>query len=102
MIGRWLNEPIRAMKKRHISEIVVLMPDVERHHELISSIFVSGKGQDGLTLPAKVTGVVDTDIRQLWEAIIGFYKLLGSHSARFEAAEVLDWFMLPLCMRVLD
>ena len=31
----------------------------------------------------------------LWEAIIGFYKLLGSHSARFEAAEVLDWLMLP-------
>ncbi|MGM8870448.1 exodeoxyribonuclease V subunit gamma [Psychrobacter sp. 2Y5] len=96
MIGRWLNEPIRPdEKKRHISEIVVLMPDVERHHELISSIFVSGKGQDGLTLPAKVTGVVDADIRQLWEAIIGFYKLLGSHSARFEAAEVLDWLMLP-------
>ncbi|MGM8885505.1 exodeoxyribonuclease V subunit gamma [Psychrobacter sp. 1U2] len=96
MIGRWLNEPIKpGEKKRHISEIVVLMPDVERHHELITSIFVSGKGQDGLTLPAKVTGVVDADIRQLWEAIIGFYKLLGSHSARFEAAEVLDWLMLP-------
>ncbi|MGE6571455.1 exodeoxyribonuclease V subunit gamma [Psychrobacter namhaensis] len=96
MIGRWLNEPIKTgEKKRHISDIVVLLPDVERHHALIGSIFVSGKGQDGLTLPAKVTGVVDTDIRQLWEAIIGFYKLLGSHSARFEAAEVLDWLMLP-------
>ncbi|WP_367103196.1 exodeoxyribonuclease V subunit gamma [uncultured Psychrobacter sp.] len=96
MIGRWLNEPVKSdEKKRHISEIVVLMPDVERHHALISSIFVGGKGQDGLTLPAKVTGVVDADIRQLWEAIIGFYKLLGSHSARFEAAEVLDWLMLP-------
>ncbi len=96
MIGRWLNEPIKlGEKKRHISDIVVLLPDVERHHALISSIFVSGKGQDGLTLPAKVTGVVDADIRQLWEAIIGFYKLLGSHSARFEAAEVLDWLMLP-------
>ena len=96
MIGRWLNEPIKlGGKKRHISDIVVLLPDVERHHALISSIFVNGKGQDGLTLPAKVTGVVDTDIRQLWEAIIGFYKLLGSHSARFEAAEVLDWLMLP-------
>lgn len=96
MIGRWLNEPIsKGEKKRHISEIVVLMPDVERHHALISSIFVGGKGQDGLTLPAKVTGVVDADIRQLWEAIIGFYKLLGSSSARFEAAEVLDWLMLP-------
>ncbi|MBF2720030.1 exodeoxyribonuclease V subunit gamma [Psychrobacter sp. NG254] len=96
MIGRWLNEPIkRGEKNRHISDIVVLLPDVERHHALISSIFVNGKGQDGLTLPAKVTGVVDADIRQLWEAIIGFYKLLGSHSARFEAAEVLDWLMLP-------
>ena len=96
MIGRWLNEPVPSNeKKRHISDIVVLLPDVERHHALISSIFVSGKGQDGLTLPAKVTGVVDADIRQLWDAIIGFYKLLGSHSARFEAAEVLDWLMLP-------
>ncbi|MEK6199114.1 MAG: exodeoxyribonuclease V subunit gamma, partial [Psychrobacter sp.] len=94
MIGRWLNEPIKlGEKKRHISDIVVLLPDVERHHALIGSIFVNGKGQDGLTLPAKVTGVVDADIRQLWEAIIGFYKLLGSHSARFEAAEVLDWLM---------
>lgn len=96
MIGRWLNEPIKTgEKKRHISDIVVLLPDVERHHALIGSIFVNGKGQDGLTLPAKVTGVVDADIRQLWEAIIGFYKLLGSQSARFEAAEVLDWLMLP-------
>ncbi|HSP85157.1 MAG TPA: exodeoxyribonuclease V subunit gamma, partial [Psychrobacter sp.] len=95
MIGRWLNEPVKlGEKKRHISDIVVLLPDVERHHALISSIFVSGKGQDGLTLPAKVTGVVEADIRQLWEAMIGFYKLLGSHSARFEAAEVLDWLML--------
>lgn len=96
MIGRWLNEPLPpGTKKRHISDIVVLLPDVERHHALISSIFVSGKGQDGLTLPAKVTGVVDASIRQLWEAVIGFYKLLGSDSARFEAAEVLDWLMLP-------
>ncbi|WP_372844275.1 exodeoxyribonuclease V subunit gamma [Psychrobacter sp.] len=96
MIGSWLNEPVKSgEKKRHISDIVVLLPDVERHHALIGSIFVNGKGQDGLTLPAKVTGVVDADIRQLWEAIIGFYKLLGSQSARFEAAEVLDWLMLP-------
>ncbi|SUD98828.1 Exodeoxyribonuclease V gamma chain [Psychrobacter phenylpyruvicus] len=96
MIGRWLNEPLPpGAKKRHISDIVVLLPDVERHHTLISSIFVNGKGQDGLTLPARVTGVVDASIRQLWEAITGFYKLLGSDSARFEAAEVLDWLMLP-------
>lgn len=95
MIGRWLNEPNPDGSKRHVSDIVVLLPDVDRHHALINSIFVDGKGQDGLTLPAKVTGVVDTSIRQLWEAISGFYRLLGSDSARFEAPEVLDWLMLP-------
>ncbi|WP_201527048.1 exodeoxyribonuclease V subunit gamma [Psychrobacter frigidicola] len=95
MIGRWLNEANDDSSKRHLSDIVVLLPDVDRHHELINSVFVNGRGQDGLTLPAKVTGVVDKSIRQLWEAIRGFYGLLGSDSARFEAAEVLDWLMLP-------
>lgn len=95
MIGRWLNEPNEDNSKRHLSDIVVLLPDVDRHHDLINSIFVNGEGQDGLTLPAKVTGVVDKSIRQLWEAIRGFYGLLGSESARFEAAEVFDWLMLP-------
>lgn len=95
MIGRWLNDPSSDGSARHLSDIVVLLPDVERHHELISSVFVSGKGQDGLTLPAKVTGVVDKSIRQLWEAISGFYTLLGSDTARFESAIVLDWLMLP-------
>lgn len=95
MIGRWLNEPNEDGSMRHLSDIVVLLPDVDRHHELINSVFVNGEGQDGLTLPAKVTGVVDKSIRQLWEAIRGFYGLLGSESARFEAAEVFDWLMLP-------
>lgn len=95
MIGRWLNEPNEDGSTRHLSDIVVLLPDVDRHHELINSVFVNGEGQDGLTLPAKVTGVVDKSIRQLWEAIRGFYGLLGSESARFEAAEVFDWLMLP-------
>ncbi|WP_131668905.1 exodeoxyribonuclease V subunit gamma [Psychrobacter pygoscelis] len=95
MIGRWLNERNPDGSRRHVSDIVVLLPDVDRHHALINSVFVDGKGQDGLTLPAKVTGVVDTSIRQLWEAVSGFYRLLGSESARFEAPEVLDWLMLP-------
>ncbi len=95
MIGRWLNEQNTDGSTRHLSDIVVLLPDVDRHHELINSVFVNGQGQDGLSLPAKVTGVVDKSIRQLWEAIRGFYGLLGSDSARFEAAEVFDWLMLP-------
>ncbi|MGM8898927.1 MULTISPECIES: exodeoxyribonuclease V subunit gamma [unclassified Psychrobacter] len=95
MIGRWLNEANDDGSMRHLSDIVVLLPDVERHHDLITSVFVQGRGQDGLTLPAKVTGVVDKSIRQLWEAISGFYSLLGSDMARFEAAVVMDWLMLP-------
>ena len=95
MIGRWLNKKNEDGGQRHLSDIVVLLPDVERHHDLITSVFVQGKGQDGLTLPAKVTGVVGKSIRQLWEAISGFYNLLGSETARFEAAIVLDWLMLP-------
>lgn len=103
MIGRWLNDsdPHKTADStndsgtRHLSDIVVLLPDVERHHDSINSVFVNGKGQDGLTLPAKVTGVVDKSIRQLWEAISGFYNLLGSDTARFESATVLDWLMLP-------
>lgn len=95
MIGRWLNEPNEDGSTRHLSDVVVLLPDVDRHHELINSVFVNGEGQDGLTLPAKVTGVVDKSIRQLWEAIRGFYGLLGSESARFEGAAVFDWLMLP-------
>ncbi|WP_299188693.1 exodeoxyribonuclease V subunit gamma [uncultured Psychrobacter sp.] len=95
MIGRWLNEANDDGSTRQLSDIVVLLPDVERHHDLITSVFVQGRGQDGLTLPAKVTGVVDKSIRQLWEAISGFYSLLGSDTARFEAAVVMDWLMLP-------
>lgn len=66
MIGRWLNESNDKGRPRHLSDIVVLLPDVDRHHELINSVFVNGEGQDGLTLPAKVTGVVDKSIQQLW------------------------------------
>ena len=95
MIGHWLNDTNPDGSTRHLSDIVVLLPDVERHHDLINSVFVAGVGQDGLHLPAKITGVVDKSIRQLWEAISGFYTLLDGNAARFETATVLDWLMLP-------
>ncbi|WP_230661130.1 exodeoxyribonuclease V subunit gamma [Psychrobacter sp. I-STPA10] len=95
MIGRWLNESSQDGSIRHVSDIVIMLPDVERHYELIKSVFVDGRGQDGLILPAKITGVVDKSIRELWHAIIGFYQLLGRTDSRFEAHEVFDWLMLP-------
>lgn len=95
MIAHWLNQKNPDGSTRHLSDIVVLLPDVDRHHDLINSVFVDGRGQDGFYLPAKVTGVVDKSIWQLWQAISSFYTLLGSDTARFEATQVLDWLMLP-------
>lgn len=95
MIGIWLNQPDTKNQKRHLSDIVVLLPDVERYHQLIASIFLEGKGEDGLILPARITGIMDTEVRQLWQAISGFYRLLSSEHSRFVAEEVYDWLMLP-------
>ncbi|WP_434353925.1 exodeoxyribonuclease V subunit gamma [Psychrobacter sp. HD31] len=99
MIGKWLNESTLDNKgnkiTRHISDIVVMLPDVDSHHDMINSVFVDGVGQDGLTLPARVTGVVDKAVRQLWQAICGYYQLLGQEHSRFEANEFYEWLLLP-------
>ncbi len=99
MIGKWLNESSIDNKgnkvPRHISDIVVMLPDVENHHDMINSVFVDGVGQDGLTLPARITGVVDKHVRQLWQAICGYYQLLGQQHSRFEANEFYEWLLLP-------
>lgn len=114
MIAQWLNaddnvdddnadnndnndDDIKADKKnkRHLSDVLVLLPDVDRHHDLIQSMFGAGEGIDGLNLPAKVTGVVDRQIRSLWQAIVGYYQLLGQAHADFGWSQVFDWLMLP-------
>lgn len=91
----WLNSTPKGERKRQLADILVLLPDVENNYDLIHSVFVEGRGQDGLTLPARITGVVDKEIRQLWQAICGYYRLLGAKFARFEAEEVLEWLALP-------
>lgn len=105
MIAQWLNaadidnndDDIKTDKKnkRHLSDVLVLLPDVDRHHDLIQSVFSLGEGIDGLNLPAKVTGVVDRQIRSLWQAIVGYYQLLGQAHADFGWSQVFDWLMLP-------
>ncbi len=90
-LAYWLN----ADTSRQLADIVVLLPDVEANEDLIRSVFVDGEGQDGLYLPARITGVVDKSIRQLWQAICGYYHLLGASFARFEAVQVFDWLSLP-------
>lgn len=99
MIVGWLNYtdlPKDAPRdKRSLSDILVLLPDIEAEQMLIEAMFPEGVGTDGYTLPAKVTGVTSQDINQFWQAIVGFYDLLNQAGARFGRLEVFDWLRLP-------
>ena len=104
MIIGWLNYsdmqtapeqiPTNPWDRRALSDILVLLPDIEAHQNLIEATFPKHIGADGYQLPAKVTGVVAKDINQLWQAITGYYTLLNRAGARFNRAEVFDWLML--------
>lgn len=114
------NQPqiqLNRANRRSLSDILVLLPDIEAQQAVIESIFPKGVGTDGYDLPAKVTGVTSKDINQLWSAITGFFTLLqttqhssnsavsatssnagqasGQSVARFDRASVFDWLMLP-------
>lgn len=108
---------LNRANRRSLSDILVLLPDIEAQQAVIESIFPKGVGTDGYDLPAKVTGVTSKDINQLWSAITGFFTLLqttqnsantavsanstnagqasGQSVARFDRASVFDWLMLP-------
>lgn len=102
MIIGWLNYtdtpdelPADKQARRSLSDILVLVPDLEAQQSLIEAIFPKGVGADGYVLPAKVTGVVAKDINQLWQAIVNFYQLINRAGSRFGRSEVFDWLMLP-------
>lgn len=81
--------------QRNLSDILVLLPDIDAQQNSIEAIFPKGVGIDGYHLPAKVTGVVAKEINQLWKAITGYYQLLNQAGARFNKIAVFDWLMLP-------
>ncbi len=99
MVVGWLNHTDKAASdeqdERKLSDILVLLPDIEAQQSVIEAIFPKGVGADGYTLPAKVTGVVGKEINQLWQAIVGYFQLLNRTGARFGKAEVFDWLLLP-------
>lgn len=102
MLIGWLNytdnpaaKPANDMARRSPSDVLVLLPDIDAQQNTIEAIFPKGEGADGYTLPAKVTGVVGKDINQLWQAITGYYRLLGHTGARFSRMAVFDWLLLP-------
>ncbi len=102
MLVGWLNYsdcpdqiPESEFERRALSDVLVLLPDIEAQQNIIEAIFPKGVGADGYHLPAKVTGVVAKDINQLWQAITGYYRLLNRAGARFSRTEVFDWLLLP-------
>lgn len=92
LIGKWLNGTDKNGNARHLSDIAIMLPDVQSHHELIRSVFVRGVGMDGLTLPAQITGVVDESTHKLWAAILGVYQL---PAGRLYADAFFDWLVNP-------
>ncbi len=92
LIGRWLNEPNEDGSTRRLSDIAIMLPDVQKDHKLIATVFGKGVGLDGLSLPARITGIADESVSKLWQAMIGFYQLTAG---RCYAQEVYDWLMLP-------
>lgn len=87
-IAEWLN----GDSSRKLSDVVVMLPDIDDNHELICAVFGQGEGIDGLTLPANITGVTDEAVDELWQAIVGIYKL---YQSRFYREDFYQWLMTP-------
>lgn len=92
LIGRWLNQKNKDGTARKLSDVAIMMPDVETNKALIRSLFGAGVGLDGLSLPANVTGVSDDRVDRLWQSLFGLYALL---SGRCYYHEVCEWLLLP-------
>ncbi len=87
-IAEWLN----GDSSRKLSDVVVMLPNIDDNHELIRAVFGQGEGIDGLTLPANITGVTDEAVDELWQAIVGIYKL---YQSRFYREDFYQWLMTP-------
>lgn len=91
-IGRWLNEPNADGTPRKLSDVAIMLPDVESHKELLFVMFSETAGLDGLVLPATITGVQDKALHELWTAIFGIFSLTAG---RFYYQEFCEWLFNP-------
>lgn len=91
-IGAWLNQPSFDGSIRSLSDIAIMLPDVEQYQASIRAAFGEQVGLDGLVLPAKLTGVSNQAVAQMWQAVVGFYEL---PSGRFYADALYAWLSLP-------
>lgn len=80
----WLN----ADTSRQPADVVVFVPNLPDIAPLVGHVF----GGSGFTLPVHVTGVVQPDAEQLWQAMLGYFTLL---KGRFSIEDLMDWLALP-------
>lgn len=85
----WLS----ADASRQPADVVVFVPNLPDIAPLVGHVFGSGSdNKSGFTLPVHVTGVVQPDAEQLWQAMLGYFTLL---SGRFSIEDLMDWLALP-------
>lgn len=80
----WLN----ADHSRQPADVVVFVPNLPEIAPLIGHVF---GGSSNMTLPVHVTGVVQPDAEQLWQAMLGYFTLLRG---RFSIDDLMDWLSL--------
>lgn len=96
----WLNEKdvitdehgVSHQVSRQPSDIIVMLPDLATNEATIRSVFPNHKGIDDFLLPAKLTGLVESETQTLWQALASRYGFLSS---RFSTDTVFSWLMLP-------
>lgn len=81
----WLD----ADDSRKPADVVVFVPNLPDIAPLVGHVFGGGSGA---MLPVHVTGVVQPDAEQLWQAMLGYFTLL---SGRFSIEDFMDWLALP-------
>lgn len=80
----WLSADI----SRQPADIVVFVPNLADIAPLVRTVF---SAHSDMYLPIHITGVVQADAAQLWQAMLGRYFLLDG---RFSIEDLLDWLAL--------
>lgn len=88
---RLSSENTSQKKKLNLSDIAVIVPDIEKATPAIEAVM--GSLPNSLRLPYKIIGnsVADTSLSLI--AILGLGKLLNS---RFESSDLEEWLELPI------
>lgn len=87
-IVRWLN----ADSSRRLADILLVLPNLAAHKEVVRGIFPQDSDYDGYRLPTRLTGVSTTAVDNLWQALGGIYALAESE---FSFNAVKEWLLLP-------